>query len=61
VENRGRMMSTRENARFVHQNTLMVLPAESFSSKAGLPGEGNNYFFLTKYLCSYLEGVFNMP
>jgi hypothetical protein len=33
---------------------------QSSSSKAGGTGEGNYEFCLAKYVCSYLEGLFNM-
>jgi hypothetical protein len=37
--------------------SLVILPAESSSSKAGETGERNDNFGLMTYLCSYFEGV----
>jgi hypothetical protein len=39
METHDRMTSTGENSLFIHQSYLVVLPAESFSSKAGGTGE----------------------
>jgi hypothetical protein len=47
----------------------MVLPPElsgnltssHIISEGGGTGEGNDDFGLMKYLCSYFEGIFNMP
>jgi hypothetical protein len=55
------MKSTGEDSLFVHQNSLAIPPAASSSGKSGGPGEGNLEFGLTKSLCSYFEGIFNMP
>jgi hypothetical protein len=51
----------RQGKTFVHQSPLAVLPTESSTSKLGELGEGNYKFGLTKYLCSYFEGIFNIP
>jgi hypothetical protein len=54
MENHGGMISTGENTS-VHQSSLSILPAESFSSKAGGTGKGNE-FCHTKYLSHALKG-----
>jgi hypothetical protein len=59
--NHGGMISTQYNSWFVHQSSLAVLPAEPFSSKVGGTDKGNYEFRLTKYLCLYFKGMFNMP
>jgi hypothetical protein len=61
MENHGGMISTVENSSFVHQSSLAILPAQSSSRKAGRTEETNYEFGLTKHLCSYFEGFFNMP
>jgi hypothetical protein len=61
MENHGGMISPAESSSFVHQSSLAFLPAESSSSKAGRTEERNYEFGLTKHICSYFEGVFNMP
>jgi hypothetical protein len=49
------------------QEKLLIRPPELWKvyqepsrSKAGGTGEGNNEFGLMEYLCSYVEGVFNV-
>jgi hypothetical protein len=59
MENHVGMVSTGEN--FVHQSALAILPAESISSKVWKTGEENDELGILKYLCSYFEGIFNMP
>jgi hypothetical protein len=57
IENHGGMIS----AGFNHHSPLEILHAESSRSKAEGTGEGNYELGLTKYLCSYFEGLFNTP
>jgi hypothetical protein len=45
----------------IYHSSLAIPPAESSSSKTGGIGKGNYEFGLTKYLCSYFKGFFNMP
>jgi hypothetical protein len=61
MENHSGMIWAGGNSSIVHQNFLEIPPAELSSSNAGGTGEGNDEFGLTKYLCSYFEGIFNMP
>jgi hypothetical protein len=60
IGNHGRMMLTGEDSYFICQSSLAILPAESYSSKAGGTSKGNDEFGLIKYLCSYFEVFFNM-
>jgi hypothetical protein len=40
--------------------TLAILLAESSRRKTEETSEGNDEFSLTKYICSYLDGIFNI-
>jgi hypothetical protein len=59
VENYGGMMSTGKNA-YSSTRALCQSYQQSSSNKAGGTGEVIDEFYLTKYLCSYFEGVFNV-
>jgi hypothetical protein len=52
------MISGGENSLFILHSSLAILPLP-FSRKKG--DEGNYDFGLTKYLCSYLGKILNMP
>jgi hypothetical protein len=59
--NYGGMISTGGNSWFVHHSCLKILPPEPSSRDAGGTCEWNEACGLTKYLCSYFEGICNMP
>jgi hypothetical protein len=56
VEDHGGMTLTWKISQFVHQNSLAILPTESFSSNAWGTSEGNDEFDLTKYIFHALKG-----
>jgi hypothetical protein len=58
MENHGEMISARKTDSSIR--VLWQSYQQSSSSETGGPGEQNE-FSITKYLCSYFEGIFNMP
>jgi hypothetical protein len=58
MKNHGGIIAAGENSRFVLQSSLEILLAETYSSKPGRTGNGNDEFGLTNYLCLYFEGIF---
>jgi hypothetical protein len=55
MEDHDGMVSTGENW-FVHQSSLKIIPAESYSSKAGGNLRRKLWIWPVKYLCSYYIG-----